>query len=135
MKNVYNLLETCKNKLHNSSKVSSKLCTFYFFIQSLYMNAQMQNTHKMYVKMFFNTFNNLPKPTIGVQALVFTILQLQFQNVSPKLCTFFSFPKPLHRCTNASLYIFTNAMHSPNVNSIFLLDFALTLFLLSIFKL
>jgi hypothetical protein len=76
MKHVYNLFETCKNKLHNFSKDSSKLCTFYFFIQSLYTNAQMQSTHKMYVKLSFNTFNNLPKPTIEVQALVFTILQL-----------------------------------------------------------
>jgi SET domain-containing protein len=76
MKHVHNLLETCKNKLHNSSKDSSKLYTLNFFIQSLYTKTQMQSIHKMYIKLSFNTFNNLPKPTIDVQAFVFTILQL-----------------------------------------------------------
>jgi len=105
MKHVHNLLETCRNKLHNSSKDSSKLCTLYFFIQSLYTNAQMQSTNKMYVELSFNTFNKLPKPTIEVQALVFTILQLQSLNVSSKPCTFFFLPKPLHKCTNARFCI------------------------------
>jgi len=105
MKHVHNLLETCKNKLHNSSKDSSNFCSFHFFIQNLYTNAQIRSTHKMYVELFFNTFNNLPKPTIKVQALMFTILQLQSLNVSSKPCIFFFLPKPLHKCTNARLYI------------------------------
>jgi hypothetical protein len=130
---VHNLLET--NKLHNSSKDSSKFCTLYFFIQSLYTNAQMQSIHKMYVKLSFNTFNNLPKPTIEVQALCVHHLAIAISKCFSKTLHIFFPSQSLY--TNAQMqgFTLTNAMHSPNVNSIFLLDFALALCLLSIFKL